>query len=118
MQESDKRILAYICHACKLLFYSRFASRFASGANFLQGIPCFTAVDQLRELVITLQANLSTAMLRMASVSRAYAVFCVEIQAGSQNQPRFQLRNLHHRYNQLNFDHYEQLCRVYSWFAQ
>ena len=46
-------------------------------ANFLQGTPCFTAVEQLSELVATRRANMSTAMLRMASVSRAVGTkFC------------------------------------------
>ena len=71
MQGSDKRVLGYICDACKRHFASRFAYDQHRSSKFFQSTPCFTAVEQLRKLVATRRANMSTAMLRMASVSRA-----------------------------------------------
>ena len=74
MQGSDKRILGYICDACKRRFASRFAYDQHRRSKILQGTPCFTAVEQLSELVATRRANMSTAMLRMATHWRAYPV--------------------------------------------
>ena len=68
MQGNDNSILAYSCDACKWHFASRFAYDQYRRSKFSQGTPCFTAVEQLRELVATQGA---TAMLGMASVSRA-----------------------------------------------
>ena len=66
---------------CQRHFASRFAYDQHRRSKFLQGTPCFAAVDQLSELVATLRlrlrANLSTAVLQMASVSRAVGTkFC------------------------------------------
>ena len=44
MQGSDKRILAYICDACKRFFDSRFAYDQHWRSKFLQGTPCFSAL--------------------------------------------------------------------------
>ena len=71
MQGSDKRILGYICDACKRHFASRFAYDRHRRSKFLQGTPCVTAVEQLSDLVAARLANMSTAMLRSASVSSA-----------------------------------------------
>jgi len=76
MQGNDKRILGCICDAaaCKRHFASRFAYDQHRSSKFFQSTPCFTAVEQLRKLVATRRANMSTAMLRMATHFRAYPV--------------------------------------------
>ena len=71
MQRSDKRILGYICDACKRHFACRFAYDRHRRSKFLQGTPCVTAVEQLSDLVAARRAIMSTAMLRTASVSSA-----------------------------------------------
>ena len=70
MQGSEKRIVGYICNACQRHFESRFAYEQHRRSRWLIGTPCFSAVQQHSELVATRRANMSTAMLRMSSLSR------------------------------------------------
>lgn len=69
MQGSEKRIVGYVCNACQRRFDSRFAYEQHRRSRFLEGTPCFSAAQQLSELVATRRANMSTAMLRMESLS-------------------------------------------------
>jgi hypothetical protein len=67
MQGSEKRIVGYVCNACEQRFDSRFAYEQHRRSKWLIGTPCFSAVEQVSELVATRRANMSTAMLRMAA---------------------------------------------------
>jgi len=86
---------------CQRHFASRFAYDQHRRSKFLQGTPCFTAVEQLSELVATRRANMSTAMLRMASVSRAVGTkFCQW-----QNYANYE-HTLYFWHNNINYVYY------------
>ena len=57
MQGSEKRIVGYVCNACEQRFDSRFAYEQHRRSKWLIGTPCFSAVEQVSELVATRRAN-------------------------------------------------------------